>query len=56
VSAKVRTGPPIDDEEDYSLPIWAGVVPLHLEPGEPIADPRLAPGLPSFQTARLSRE
>jgi nitroimidazol reductase NimA-like FMN-containing flavoprotein (pyridoxamine 5'-phosphate oxidase superfamily) len=41
VSAKIRSGPPKDDEEDYSLPIWAGVVPLRLEPGAPIADPRL---------------
>src|SRR5215472_465284 len=40
VSAKVRTGPPIDDEEDYALPIWAGVVPLHSEVGEPVGDPR----------------
>ena len=53
VSAKVRTGPPIDDEEDYGLPIWAGVVPLRIEPGEPIADPRLAPGLqPSGLSSR----
>jgi nitroimidazol reductase NimA-like FMN-containing flavoprotein (pyridoxamine 5'-phosphate oxidase superfamily) len=41
VSAKIRTGPPKDDEEDYSLPIWAGVVPLKLVPDTPIADPRL---------------
>ena len=40
-SAKVRTGPPADDEEDYALPIWAGVVPLDTTVGEPIADPRL---------------
>ncbi len=44
-SAKVRTGPPGDDEEDYELPIWAGVVPLRLEPGEPVPDPRLAAGI-----------
>jgi uncharacterized protein len=55
VSAKVRTGPPIDDEEDYELPVWAGVVPLRLESGDPIADPRLAPGLPGFDTTRLTR-
>ena len=41
-SAKIRTGPPIDDEEDYALPVWAGVVPLKLEAGEPIPDPRLS--------------
>jgi nitroimidazol reductase NimA-like FMN-containing flavoprotein (pyridoxamine 5'-phosphate oxidase superfamily) len=55
VSAKVRTGPPIDDEEDYALPIWAGVVPLRTGTGEPISDPRLIPGLPLFDTARLVR-
>ena len=40
-SAKVRTGPPIDDEEDYTLPVWAGVLPLRLVAGEPVPDPRL---------------
>ena len=45
VSAKIRTGPPIDDEEDYSLPIWAGVVPVKPQFGEPLPDSRLAPGL-----------
>src|ERR1051326_2963093 len=40
-SAKVRTGPPLDDEEDYALPIWAGVVPLKVTAGEPIKDPLL---------------
>ena len=44
-SAKIRTGPPIDDEEDYSLPIWAGVIPLKMVAGEPISDPRLPEGL-----------
>lgn len=43
-SAKVRTGPPIDDEEDYSFPTWAGVVPLTMVASAPIADPRLVPG------------
>jgi uncharacterized protein len=42
-SAKVRSGPPIDDEEDYSFPTWAGVVPLEMKIGEPINDPRLRP-------------
>lgn len=45
-SAKVRTGPPADDEEDYALHVWAGVLPLSLTPGEPQPDPRLAPGTP----------
>jgi hypothetical protein len=40
-SAKIRTGPPLDDEEDYELPVWAGVVPLRLAAGEPIPDERL---------------
>ena len=44
-SAKVRTGPPIDDEEDYSMSTWAGVIPLRLVAGEPIADPRLPAGI-----------
>lgn len=41
-SAKVRTGPPKDDEEDYALPIWAGVLPLETRPGRVEPDPRLA--------------
>lgn len=41
VSAKVRTGPPLDDEEDYALNVWAGVIPLQVVAGEPISDPRL---------------
>ncbi len=40
-SAKVRTGPPLDDEEDYELPVWAGVIPLRLIADAPISDPRL---------------
>ncbi len=42
-SAKVRQGPPIDDEEDYSFPTWAGVIPLGMVAGEPVSDPRLDP-------------
>jgi uncharacterized protein len=37
-SAKIRTGPPIDDEEDLTLPCWAGVIPLALTPGPPVPD------------------
>jgi nitroimidazol reductase NimA-like FMN-containing flavoprotein (pyridoxamine 5'-phosphate oxidase superfamily) len=44
-SAKVRTGPPVDDEEDYGLDIWAGVLPLRLISGTPIPDPRLPAGI-----------
>ena len=40
-SAKVRSGPPNDDEADYSLPVWAGVIPLQVVTGEAIVDPRL---------------
>ena len=53
VSAKVRTGGPIDDEEDYALPVWAGVVPVKLEAGEPIADERLVPGVTPLDKARV---
>jgi nitroimidazol reductase NimA-like FMN-containing flavoprotein (pyridoxamine 5'-phosphate oxidase superfamily) len=42
-SAKVRQGPPIDDEEDYSFPTWAGVIPLEMVAGAPENDPRLDP-------------
>ncbi len=45
-SAKIRTGPPVDDEEDYAHPIWAGVVPLRTVFGEAEADPRLTEGVP----------
>lgn len=44
-SAKLRTGPPKDDSDDYALPIWAGVVPLDALHRAPVADPRLASGL-----------
>ena len=56
VSAKIRTGPPIDDEEDYALPIWAGVVPLRSVPGQAIPDTRLVPGLLPFEPSRLARK
>jgi uncharacterized protein len=42
-SAKVRQGPPVDDEPDYTFPTWAGVVPLETTAGAPINDPRLDP-------------
>jgi hypothetical protein len=41
-SAKIRSGPPIDDEDDYALSVWAGVVPLHLQARAPLRDSRLA--------------
>lgn len=44
-SAKIRTGPPLDEEADYALPVWAGVIPLSLDAGEPVPDPRVAEGI-----------
>ena len=50
VSAKVRTGGPIDDEEDYALPVWAGVLPLETVAKEPLADPQRKnnPAVPEY--------
>ena len=45
-SAKVRSGPPIDDPDDYSFPTWAGVIPLEMKAGIPINDPQLDPNRP----------
>ena len=45
-SAKVRTGPPVDDDEDYDLDVWAGVVPLRLTAGAAIPDLALREGIP----------
>ena len=45
-SAKLRTGPPKDDEEDYALSAWAGELPLRLQALPPVADPRLTSGIP----------
>ena len=52
-SAKVRQGPPVDDEEDYSFATWAGVVPLTLAAGEPIDDARLISGQRAPEYARI---
>lgn len=41
VSAKIRSGPPLDDEEDYALNVWAGVIPIRAAAGAPLPDPRL---------------
>jgi nitroimidazol reductase NimA-like FMN-containing flavoprotein (pyridoxamine 5'-phosphate oxidase superfamily) len=46
VSAKVRRGHPVDEEQDYDLPVWAGVLPLALVPGTPVPDPRLDDSIP----------
>lgn len=59
--AKVRTGPPVDDEPDYEMDLWAGVVPLKLVAGTPIPDPRLKPrtrlpkGLKNYDTEAYAR-
>ncbi|MHB1935863.1 MAG: pyridoxamine 5'-phosphate oxidase family protein [Acidobacteriaceae bacterium] len=55
VSAKVRTGPPIDDEEDYAMPVWAGVVPVRMGVGDPIPDERISPAAPDLDVRRLTR-
>lgn len=59
-SAKVRKGPPLDDENDYGLPVWAGVLPLETKSGSPVPDDKLIEGvaLPEYvrrYDARLSR-
>ena len=41
-SAKMRTGPPLDEEDDYQLPVWAGVIPITQLKGNPVSDPKLA--------------
>ncbi len=55
VSAKIRTGPPIDDDEDYPLPIWAGVIPLRQQIGEPVPDSRIVAEAPAFNMNRLAK-
>jgi nitroimidazol reductase NimA-like FMN-containing flavoprotein (pyridoxamine 5'-phosphate oxidase superfamily) len=51
-SAKVRQGPVVDDEEDYSFPTWAGVIPLEMKWGTPIDDARLVSGKTAPEYAR----
>ncbi|HET7435114.1 MAG TPA: pyridoxamine 5'-phosphate oxidase family protein [Thermoanaerobaculia bacterium] len=53
-SAKIRTGGPIDDEEDYALPVWAGVLPMRLTPQPPIADAGVTAEVPE-NVARYAR-
>jgi nitroimidazol reductase NimA-like FMN-containing flavoprotein (pyridoxamine 5'-phosphate oxidase superfamily) len=52
VSAKIRSGPPKDEAEDYDLPIWAGVVPLRLVASEPVPDPKLPGEIATPEHAR----
>ena len=51
-SSKLRQGPAIDDEEDYTFPTWAGVIPLEMKAAEPINDDRLLEGqaVPDYAT------
>src|SRR5262245_18205544 len=58
VSAKVRTGPPKDDEEDMALHVWAGELPLRITAGAPVDDPLLSAGVspPSYITQYSRRE
>jgi nitroimidazol reductase NimA-like FMN-containing flavoprotein (pyridoxamine 5'-phosphate oxidase superfamily) len=55
VAAKVRMGPPADDAEDYALPIWAGVVPIHTRLGDPVGDGRVLPGVEMVERSRFGR-
>lgn len=52
-SAKVRSGPPLDDEADHALSCWAGEIPLRLCAQTPVPDPKLRPGTPVPDAARL---
>jgi uncharacterized protein len=47
ISAKIRSGPVQDDEEDYALPVWAGIVPLHWQADAPVRDERCDPAIPT---------
>jgi nitroimidazol reductase NimA-like FMN-containing flavoprotein (pyridoxamine 5'-phosphate oxidase superfamily) len=54
-SAKIRSGPPLDSEDEWSSPVWAGVVPVKVQVGEPVADAHMAPGIPPVDTRRFDR-
>ncbi|MBW3606758.1 MAG: pyridoxamine 5'-phosphate oxidase family protein [Actinobacteria bacterium] len=51
-SAKVRTGPPVDDDDDYALPVWAGEIPMRLQAAAPVADRRSMDGVAPTDTVR----
>jgi nitroimidazol reductase NimA-like FMN-containing flavoprotein (pyridoxamine 5'-phosphate oxidase superfamily) len=55
VSAKVRQGPPVEDEGDLAVPAWAGVVPLRGQLGEPVPMDDLVPGVPLIDRSRFTR-
>jgi len=50
---EVRVGPPLDDEEDYELEVWAGVIPLRLTASAPVPDPRLSANVEARPTHRV---
>jgi len=52
-SVKVRTGPPLDDGDDLTWPVWAGVVPLVTTPGELVPDAHVLAGVEPFDRERL---
>ena len=54
-SAKVRTGGPIDDDEDMDLPVWAGVVPLRIVAGDPVPDAGIEAPWPGYDLNRSTR-
>ncbi len=54
-SAKIRTGPPGDDEPDYELPVWAGVLPIRQVYGAPVNDPLLRPGIEVAESAKQAK-
>ena len=54
VSAKVRVGPPVDDQEDYATPVWAGIVPMVTQLGKPIPDDRVLANVKPFELSRFA--
>jgi uncharacterized protein len=55
-SAKVRAGPPVEDDADHALDVWAGVVPMRLARGEPVPDPALRSGIEVPRYLREARD
>jgi uncharacterized protein len=55
-SAKVRAGPPVDNDADHALDVWAGVVPMRLARGEPVPDPALRSGIEAPRYLREARD
>jgi len=55
VSAKVRSGPPLDPPEDFLWPVWAGVLPLHTRAGEPLPAAEMPPDVPPINASLVAR-